>query len=197
VQALPKIASEAIKKVIPQNVKDVAGKAVDIAKNVSKNVAPSTPKAIALNTELQNARENLPLTDKEAHTTSEFLTTQPTTEQSIKNSPENAPFTSNLPDTLTEDQHQEVFSLKNPPTRMNIPHGGEEVETPSDITQRADGGRIMRASGGRADNHERLVNRLMTMADKAKKITNKTTEPLLNSPDESIVKALAMAQQAI
>ena len=62
----------------------------------------------------------------------------------------------------------------------------------------ATGGRIQRASGGRAgQNHEQLVNRLMTMAKQAKKVTDKSTEPLLNAPDEAIVKALDVAQQAI
>lgn len=61
----------------------------------------------------------------------------------------------------------------------------------------ADGGRIERASGGSVNKHERLVNRLMTMASSAKKTSDKNTEQLLNVPDESIVKALDVAQQAI
>ena len=42
-----------------------------------------------------------------------------------------------------------------------------------------------------------LVNRLMTMAKRATKGADAATEPLLNAPDESIVKALNVAQQAI
>ena len=62
----------------------------------------------------------------------------------------------------------------------------------------ATGGRIQRASGGRTgQNHEQLVNRLMTMAKQAKKATDESTESLLNAPDEAIVKALDVAQQAI
>jgi hypothetical protein len=63
----------------------------------------------------------------------------------------------------------------------------------------ASGGRIGRASGGRVDTgrREQLVNRLMTMAKSAKKLTDKTTEPLLNAPDDAVVKALDVAQQAI
>jgi hypothetical protein len=63
----------------------------------------------------------------------------------------------------------------------------------------ADGGRIYRAAGGKVDNarHEMLVNRLMTLAKKAKKATDATTEPLLNAPDHAVVKALAVAQEAI
>ena len=63
----------------------------------------------------------------------------------------------------------------------------------------ATGGRIERASGGKVDNQklETLVQRLLNMAKKAKKATDKTTEPLLNAPDEAIVKALGVAQEAI
>ena len=65
-------------------------------------------------------------------------------------------------------------------------------------SKRATGGRIQRASGGRTgQSHEQLVNRLMTMAKQAKKATDESTEPLLNAPDEAIVKALDVAQQAI
>jgi hypothetical protein len=60
------------------------------------------------------------------------------------------------------------------------------------------GGRIERASGGRtSQGQEQLVQRLMAMAKRAKVATDKTTEPLLNAPDEAIVKALDVAQQAI
>jgi hypothetical protein len=76
---------------------------------------------------------------------------------------------------------------------VNLP----SVSSFSDVNQQANGGRIMRASGGRTDNHERLVNRLIEMAAQAKKVTDKTTEPLLNAPDEHIVKALAVANKAI
>ena len=57
---------------------------------------------------------------------------------------------------------------------------------------------ITRATGGRVgDHHERLVSRLMTLAERAKKDVNSTTEPLLNVPDATIVKALHVANQAI
>jgi hypothetical protein len=64
-------------------------------------------------------------------------------------------------------------------------------------TQAATGGRIERASGGRVQNVDALVDELMGKFRKAKKETDKTTEPLLNAPDEHIVKALDVAQQAI
>jgi len=68
---------------------------------------------------------------------------------------------------------------------------------PHRISQQANGGRIERASGGRADKVEMLVGKLMKLADNAKKATDKTTEPLLNAPDEAIVKALSVAQESI
>ena len=62
------------------------------------------------------------------------------------------------------------------------------------------GGRVGRATGGSVHNarrHEYLVNRLLKAAKDAKRVTDKTTEPLLKVPDEHIVKALDVAQQAI
>jgi hypothetical protein len=66
-------------------------------------------------------------------------------------------------------------------------------------TQHASGGRITRATGGKVEHakHEMLVNRLMRMAKNAKQLSDKATEPLLNVPDEAVVKALDVAQQAI
>jgi len=61
----------------------------------------------------------------------------------------------------------------------------------------AAGGRINRASGGRLDGIEPLVQRLMSKYMQAKKATDKITEPLLNEPDEHIVHALKVAQDAI
>ena len=65
--------------------------------------------------------------------------------------------------------------------------------------ERAAGGRVGRASGGRIDSaqHERLVGRLMKLARSAKKASDEVTEPLLQQPDERIVKALDVAQKAI
>ena len=66
--------------------------------------------------------------------------------------------------------------------------------------QQSSGGRIERKSGGKVSDaavHERLVGRLMSLAEKAKKGENATTEPLLNAPDEAIVKALHIANAAI
>jgi hypothetical protein len=64
----------------------------------------------------------------------------------------------------------------------------------------AKGGRVSRAAGGPVKKHmthEQLVQRLLDLAEKAKKATNEDTKPLLKVPDETVVKALAVAQQAI
>jgi hypothetical protein len=54
------------------------------------------------------------------------------------------------------------------------------------------------ASGGKVSSKKQmLVKRLMDLAEKAKKEVSKSTEPLLNAPDETIVKALHVANQAI
>jgi hypothetical protein len=61
----------------------------------------------------------------------------------------------------------------------------------------ASGGRIERRAGGRVDSVDGLVDELMNRVRKAKRETQKITEPLLDQPDEHIVKALDVAQQAI
>jgi len=64
--------------------------------------------------------------------------------------------------------------------------------------QHASGGRIERASGGRTSiDHGAEADKLIALADKAKKAHNSTTEPLLDQPDEMITKALAIADKAI
>lgn len=66
--------------------------------------------------------------------------------------------------------------------------------------EQSSGGRIERKAGGKvsdAAQHERLVGRLMGLADKAKRGESATTKPLLNAPDEAIVKALSIANAAI
>jgi hypothetical protein len=56
---------------------------------------------------------------------------------------------------------------------------------------------IARATGGKVDNVDALVNRLMTRWKKAKRATDATTKPLLGVPDAAIVRALAVSQQHI
>jgi hypothetical protein len=55
---------------------------------------------------------------------------------------------------------------------------------------------IARASGGKVD-MEALVTRLMNRWKSAKKATDQTTKPLLGVPDETIAKALSIAQEHI
>ena len=59
---------------------------------------------------------------------------------------------------------------------------------------------VARATGGaikKRMSHEQLVKRLLDLAEKAKDATNDETKPLLKVPDETVVKALAVAQRAI
>ena len=69
-------------------------------------------------------------------------------------------------------------------------------EQPNTMAQSA-GGRTERASGGRIMDHDAEADRLVRAADMAKNSVNKTTEKLLDVPDEAIIKALDVAQQAI
>ena len=62
--------------------------------------------------------------------------------------------------------------------------------------QQADGGRIERRAGGRVT-HEDKADQLIAAADRAKRHINRKTEPLLQTPDEAVAKALAVANQAI
>lgn len=74
------------------------------------------------------------------------------------------------------------------------------VDNPPQEERKAGGsvGRVRRASGGKVSgNIKPLVDRLMRLADQAKKSTDNNTKPLLDSPDESIVKALRIANKAI
>jgi hypothetical protein len=79
-----------------------------------------------------------------------------------------------------------------------------DIGTPSidQITQTGraayDYARPGRASGGSVTaTHEHLVNRLMNLANQAKKATNQTTKPLLNVDDSTIARALQTADNAI
>jgi hypothetical protein len=66
-------------------------------------------------------------------------------------------------------------------------------------TRAATGGRIGRAAGGKVSSatHERLVQRLMALADKARREVNTTTKPLLGLHDNQVAHALAAANRAI
>lgn len=63
--------------------------------------------------------------------------------------------------------------------------------------QRAVGGRTAYRTGGAVGSIEPLVRNLINKAKKAKKVSDKATEPLLNAHDDAIATALAAAQKAI
>jgi hypothetical protein len=65
------------------------------------------------------------------------------------------------------------------------------------VTEQADGGRIGRATGGRIMNHRSEADSLIRLADKTKKALNNSTESLLSVPDETVTKALSIANEAI
>lgn len=64
------------------------------------------------------------------------------------------------------------------------------------VRGQASGGRIGRATGGRT-NGALTAEMLMRAAHNAKKKISKTTEEILNAPDEAVVKALSVAKQHI
>jgi hypothetical protein len=65
-------------------------------------------------------------------------------------------------------------------------------------TNRASGGRVSRASGGRTTmDHEAAASRLVKMVDQVRKRQATTTKPLLKLPDETIARALSVANRAI
>jgi len=74
---------------------------------------------------------------------------------------------------------------------------GSQVEY--DGASRRAGGRVGRASGGRLvrNDHAARAAALIRAADAAKKAHNKTTEGILEQPDEAVAKALSIANQAI
>ena len=94
-----------------------------------------------------------------------------------------------------------VESLFSEQNKTNLVRGAIAGRTTGTETQKMAGGsvdRIRRASGGKVGRDiAPLVSRLMGLADQAKKATDNHTKPLLDAPDESIVKALRVANQAI
>ncbi len=61
----------------------------------------------------------------------------------------------------------------------------------------ASGGRVGYRSGGRILDHGSKADALVRAAEAARKTISGTTEPLLDLPDEHVVKALAVAGEAI
>jgi hypothetical protein len=77
------------------------------------------------------------------------------------------------------------------PVASQLGYKGDDAMLP-------DQGRIQRKSGGRIQSgHQHLVDRLFRLGEQAKKTEKAHTEPLLNLPDETVAKALDVAQRAI
>jgi len=85
-----------------------------------------------------------------------------------------------------------------PGVGMDVLRGSREAEERRLPPRRA-GGRVGRASGGRLvrNDHAARAAALIRAADAAKKAHNKTTEGILEQPDEAVAKALSIANQAI
>ena len=80
--------------------------------------------------------------------------------------------------------------------RANPPSETKTNSQPQQPAQQSTGGRIERKHGGKVG-HQHLVDRLMRLAERAKKEVNKGTEPLLNANDTAVAKALAVANKHI
>ena len=78
----------------------------------------------------------------------------------------------------------------NAPGMAAVRAAGAEQPDQSQPTY-ARGGKVKKPS------HEYLVNRLMALAEKAKRAEKKHTAPILNMPDDAVTAALAKAQEAI
>lgn len=78
-------------------------------------------------------------------------------------------------------------------------YGLEGGQQPQQAPQRFAGGRVGRASGGRLvrTDHAARAAALIRAAEAAKKAHNKTTEDILEQPDEAVAKALSIANKAI
>jgi len=82
---------------------------------------------------------------------------------------------------------------RDPRAATVVPLAGAQLEPEPPF---ASGGRIERASGGRVD-PQFHAEKLIRAAEQAKKAASAATEPLLEQPDEHIVKALDIAKRHI
>jgi hypothetical protein len=78
----------------------------------------------------------------------------------------------------------------------SVPPVAAQTTAPSPVKEENAGGRIGRATGGRIS-HEIEANRLVRMAEDAKKQIGNGTEQILNAPDELVVKALRVANEKL
>jgi hypothetical protein len=85
-----------------------------------------------------------------------------------------------------------------PETLIPRPEEGIDPTTLQSANGQRDGGRIAYKAGGKVDGSiEPLVQQLMTRYKHAKKAEDATTKPLLQRPDQAIVRALKVAKKAI
>lgn len=86
-----------------------------------------------------------------------------------------------------------------PGTAVTGTRGAQETINQPAEQPRFAGGRVGRASGGRLmrRDHATQAAALIRAADAAKKTHNKTTEGILDQPDEVVAKALSIANKAI
>lgn len=96
------------------------------------------------------------------------------------------------PSTPTKDAFKPIVINSNPEVMR-----GKTVGDVIAWTERKMQPRQQRKSGGRVDSVQSIVNELMSLTKTVRRETDKHTEPLLNHPDEAVVKALDIAQQAI
>lgn len=95
---------------------------------------------------------------------------------------------------IAENQDARSFLAKFYNAAKNVPPVAAQTAAPQQAPQEAHGGRIHRKAGGRIPVESHAAD-LMRRAEIAKKNIGKHTEALLNKPDETVVKALQIANQ--
>jgi hypothetical protein len=78
---------------------------------------------------------------------------------------------------------------------QNVAEGLDRQDRSDNKPQRAAGGRIRRATGGGVRSHEADADRLVSMVEQARRQNSALTEPLINSDDNLIAKALEVANR--
>jgi hypothetical protein len=95
---------------------------------------------------------------------------------------------------IQDDSNARAFVLKAMSRLSKTAPSVESTVANQPAPEQAYGGRIARASGGRLGGMM-SVDDLMAAAERAKKEHGKTTEPLLDEPDEHITRALEVAKR--
>lgn len=97
------------------------------------------------------------------------------------------------PSTPTKDAFKPIVINSNP----EVMRGKTVGDVLAWTERKMQPARQQRKSGGRVDSVQSIVDELMSLTKTVRRETDKHTEPLLNHPDEAVVKALDIAQQAI